>query len=440
MDQTLLTDYDVGVNSFWNINNNGVQQGLRQRVIGFFDPTAALPAGPVNGDKYISLATARGWQINSIEYYSLLGWKTITPIVGDLVWFDSLVQYRVWDGANWVPFGSVVNDYIFQNLAFVAGTIPIWTNARNLTVTQVEITNSGTGYKNLHVPGKLTVDGLIDPTGMQFSTQAVVPVDSTDPDSTIWIDNTVNKTLKKGNKNVILYNVGTLADNAVPKFSGASGGLLDSTGVTIDDSDRINVMGISINTTPMITKFSTSYTLIDAPAVVPVDTTIPTQKATYNFVKYNISRISCFTTTDYTIPVTIPATTDYWFELVDLVDEYNIGFDTTTTGLVTLEAGMYHIGGYVKIKLVPLIPALTFWPAVQVTGSITGILYEHTIAYNILQPFIPATFSCDVKISAGELIRLRIFVQGAVAGAGGTLVYAGARFYAHFLGRSNPIV
>lgn len=75
-------------------------------------------------------------------------------------------------------------------------TVPIYNGITgNLQESNVKITNSG---DDVYIPGKLTVVGLIDPTGLQLTPQAANPGDA----YTFWVDSTASNQMKIGTASI----------------------------------------------------------------------------------------------------------------------------------------------------------------------------------------------------------------------------------------------
>jgi hypothetical protein len=420
MNQTLITDYNVGLNNLFNINTLGVSQGFRQRVIDKFNPVGGTPPAPSVGAKYISIATANGWIINTIEYYSGLtnnsvtfnGWMTISPQPGDIVWIDSQTKAQIWNGVAWIDFGAPLpTDYVFQNPAAVGTQVPTWTDARHLNSTGVTITQVGPNW-NMLVPGKLTVTGLLDPTGLELT--PIVGNPGGVAANTLWLDFADSNKLKKGTQNVLLYDTSIIvpADNQVPKFSGPGANQLNATGVTIDDLDQINAAGIQLGAgaEPMIIKISNANTLIDAPAVVPSGTTVSTQAAIYEFVRYNMPRIKYITSINQNLAngsgapagIKIESFVQAW-----LINPTTFSFDLVNQILSILKNGHYHITIYTGLQSISLSP-----PQIVIVNNDTNTsMGSRTVNYNsaISPNRVDANF--ELTIAAGTNIRFEIFMD-----------------------------
>jgi len=85
-------------------------------VLSIFDPTAALPAGPSTGDRYISSATANGWTDTYIYEWSGTAWTEHIPNEGWAAWVEDVNKVYVFDSAAWVAIGSTTDHNILANL------------------------------------------------------------------------------------------------------------------------------------------------------------------------------------------------------------------------------------------------------------------------------------------------------------------------------------
>lgn len=142
---TSRADLNVGIVNQYVLNSNGTIQGSGQQVIGFFDPTGGLPVNPQDGDRYISLATANGWQINDIVVWNeqLEEWKSFDPVPGVSVWVDNIASVRIWDpnATSWLPPLTAFGGISGQNVTTTgASSVPVPAG-----VTQVLVTLWGAG-------------------------------------------------------------------------------------------------------------------------------------------------------------------------------------------------------------------------------------------------------------------------------------------------------
>lgn len=161
MDQTLIIDYDVGINNVWNLNAAGVVQGFNNSVINVWDPSGGLPVSPNIGDKYLATASANGWIINRISYFDGESWIIIPVSDGTIIWNKALVGAYVWTGVAWIPFGGLPPvDYMYQLTvppAIVANSVPVMgADNRHMAQTPVlidPISGNATGLGTLTTSG-----------------------------------------------------------------------------------------------------------------------------------------------------------------------------------------------------------------------------------------------------------------------------------------------
>jgi hypothetical protein len=85
-------------------------------VLEAYDPTAATPAGPADEDRYLSLATAHGWNKDSIYQWDAGGavWVETVPDLGMATFVTGGIifagQTVAWNGTEWVNTGFA-NDH-----------------------------------------------------------------------------------------------------------------------------------------------------------------------------------------------------------------------------------------------------------------------------------------------------------------------------------------
>lgn len=152
--------------------------------------------------------------------------------------------------------------------------------------TQDVSTTSDVQFNTVNITGKLTVGGLIDPTGLQLDPVAANPGNA----HTLWIDSGDSNKMKKAAATVVLGPT-TSVDNTIPKFDSTDGNVLQTTGVTVDDSNNITGVALitptSISLTNTINEFSTDGTLGGNS-----DSAVPTEKAVKTYVDGEVLGIS----------------------------------------------------------------------------------------------------------------------------------------------------
>lgn len=89
---------------------DGLAQGLdwQESVLDRFDPTAATPAVPSTGDRYISTATANGWTADNIYEWDGSAWEETAVSEGMATWVEDEDTLYVYNGSAWVKFGATV--------------------------------------------------------------------------------------------------------------------------------------------------------------------------------------------------------------------------------------------------------------------------------------------------------------------------------------------
>ncbi len=179
---------------------------------------------------------------HTLHFDSTVGGHGSTPINVNI----GVNEYGrfIYDGANWEQISTVT-----------AGT-PVASSGANGLVqlsdgaggfTSDSTLSYDTAANELTVDGKLTVTGLIDPTGMVFTPQATNP-ESTNPEDTIWIDSETNH-LFRGERNVestVHFNVrndeGTTIPLGTPLYSKGEIGGSNRIKVGIADASDPNKM------------------------------------------------------------------------------------------------------------------------------------------------------------------------------------------------------
>jgi hypothetical protein len=85
-------------------------QGLdwQDSVIDYHSPSGGLPAGPNVGDRYVADDSGNGWTQNNIYEWDGSQWEETVANEGMSTWFEDEDLLRVYDGTNWIRFGSTV--------------------------------------------------------------------------------------------------------------------------------------------------------------------------------------------------------------------------------------------------------------------------------------------------------------------------------------------
>jgi len=93
-------------------------QGLdwQQSVDDWWDPSSGLPIGPNEDDRYIATASGNGWSTNNIYDYDGSQWDEIVPNEGFTTWVENEDALYVFNGSDWVRFGSTVTHNNLNNL------------------------------------------------------------------------------------------------------------------------------------------------------------------------------------------------------------------------------------------------------------------------------------------------------------------------------------
>jgi len=109
------------------------------------------------------------------------------------------------------------------------------TVSNSSTIDQDLSTTSSPTFNNVNITNKLTVGGLMDPTGLQLTPTTANPGDA----NTFWVDSLDSNKMKKAANTVILGPTSSV-DNTLPRFDSSGGNLLQTTNISVDDSDNIS--------------------------------------------------------------------------------------------------------------------------------------------------------------------------------------------------------
>ncbi|MCK5018203.1 MAG: hypothetical protein KAS32_14195 [Candidatus Peribacteraceae bacterium] len=74
----------------------------------FYDPTSSLPVGSL-GDRYTASATANGWTLDNIYEWNGSSWDEIVTEEGFTAWYNDIDVSYVFNGTNWVKYGTTLN-------------------------------------------------------------------------------------------------------------------------------------------------------------------------------------------------------------------------------------------------------------------------------------------------------------------------------------------
>jgi len=114
VDSPTLPDHAV---SLWYLLSWGMtSRSWQEPVDDRFDPTGALPVGPVAGDRYISTATANGWTDTYIYEYYDGAWVEAIPLEGWTTYVLDENTYYTFTGAAWVKTPEVMDHIDLANL------------------------------------------------------------------------------------------------------------------------------------------------------------------------------------------------------------------------------------------------------------------------------------------------------------------------------------
>jgi len=204
-----------------------------------FDPTAALPVGPVDGDRYISTTTniLLGWTQDYIYEYNAAGlsWTETIPNAGFAAYVeDELTQY-VYSGVTWVTLSSTTDHNLLSTLQGGAASEYYHFNNASYTWLQGHTTNNGNDHsfidqdvKVLATPefAGLTLTGF---SGVVYAAAGILAAGD--------IDNVADSATYGKVK------VSSLTTGEVAKVTDAAG---DDMTVSLGTTDRILTLGADV--------------------------------------------------------------------------------------------------------------------------------------------------------------------------------------------------
>lgn len=93
-------------------------QGLdwQDSVQDWWDADSGLPPSPNEGDRYIATSSGNGWGLNNVYDYDGSQWDEIVPNEGFTTWVENEDALYLFNGTDWVRFGSTVTHNNLNNL------------------------------------------------------------------------------------------------------------------------------------------------------------------------------------------------------------------------------------------------------------------------------------------------------------------------------------
>jgi hypothetical protein len=131
----------------------------------WYDPTGGLPVDPDVGDRYVSDATAEGWEIDHIYEWDGDEWIESEPEEGWMIWMLFELMFYVFFSGGWMEVGSTT----FVELAgdTMTGDLNVWANTRlghadnHLKVSSTGVvTLVGTAKRDLTLRPEINVDEI----------------------------------------------------------------------------------------------------------------------------------------------------------------------------------------------------------------------------------------------------------------------------------------
>jgi len=132
-----------------------VTQGLdwQESVISFYDPNDGLPSDPDDGDRYLSEATAEGWNADSIYEWENGDWIEIEPDTGFVTKVEDELKWYAYDGNEWSEWGTMVDHGSLMGLQDNDHDQYLLRDGSNYVTGQIQ-PESNLSY-SLGVPGKM---------------------------------------------------------------------------------------------------------------------------------------------------------------------------------------------------------------------------------------------------------------------------------------------
>ena len=202
-------------------------------VDGLIDPTGLVlvqqsfvPGGiPVAGESTIWVRDTDGYLIVTDEF------GTDTPISGGGSGGGGSGSQ---DLLTTLSLGNTTDGY---NIDLTSGSALISSDGNVTIADTLDVLGDGYVFGNFDITGKLTVGGLIDPTGMVFTGQTVTPFVPAVGDATLWFDSTTDTFM-------FTNSVGTDAELGASGSSDFDGYLIDDGYSSFDDTTgTIDIFG-----------------------------------------------------------------------------------------------------------------------------------------------------------------------------------------------------
>jgi len=99
---------------------DGLIEGLhwQDSVLDRYDPTSETPVGPGTGDRYISTATANGWNEHDIYEYTGSEWDEVTAVESMTAYVKDEDFYYMFNGTIWVTMDT---KFVHNNISSMQG-------------------------------------------------------------------------------------------------------------------------------------------------------------------------------------------------------------------------------------------------------------------------------------------------------------------------------
>jgi len=111
---TPTADSHLTTKSYVDLLVQGVD--WQESVDDWWDPSSGLPSSPSTEDRYIATASGTGWSTNNVYEYNGATWDETIPNEGYTTWVENEDALYLFNGSDWVQFGSTVTHNNLNNL------------------------------------------------------------------------------------------------------------------------------------------------------------------------------------------------------------------------------------------------------------------------------------------------------------------------------------
>ncbi len=228
-----------------------VQMSVKSRTL------TAPPGSPADGDRYIVAAGATGawatWDLN-IAYYVDGAWMKLVPQQGWLAWIEAEAAHLRWDGTAWgglsssgsVAWGAITGTLSNQTdlQAALDGKA-----ATSHTHTASQISDStAAGRSMLTAADAAAQTALLN--AFASGLKGLAPPSGGGTTNFLRADGTWAAPPGGGGSGDVV-GPASATDNAIARFDGATGKLIQNSGATIDDNGKLSLPVVSAASAPL---------------------------------------------------------------------------------------------------------------------------------------------------------------------------------------------